>query len=106
MSPDGEYMTGDDFMTLLLSETIDGMGAMRYEKPKYVPKPSGYGCWWRYLSIPWIYVGHHGSEVELVGQVVTYTGNDQPIDDYNRVLLYLKKPHLVRKTLEVIDIVV
>ena len=37
MSPDGEYMTGDDFMTLL-SETIDGMGA-RYKKPSMFQKP-------------------------------------------------------------------
>lgn len=37
MSPDGEYMTGDDFMTLL-SETIDGMGA-RYQKPSLFQKP-------------------------------------------------------------------
>ena len=37
MSPDGEYMTGDDFMTLL-SETIDGM-SMRYEKPSMFQSP-------------------------------------------------------------------
>ena len=37
MSPDGEYMTGDDFMTLL-SETIDGMGA-RYQKPSMFGSP-------------------------------------------------------------------
>tara|TARA_R110002167_G_scaffold34676_25_gene110839 strand:+ start:1922 stop:4324 length:2403 start_codon:yes stop_codon:yes gene_type:complete len=37
MSPDGEYMTGDDFMTLL-SETIDGMGS-RYQKPSMFKSP-------------------------------------------------------------------
>ena len=37
MSPEGEYMTGDEFM-LLLSETIDGMGA-RYQKPSMFQSP-------------------------------------------------------------------
>jgi len=37
MSPDGEYMTGDDFMSLL-AETIDGMGA-RYQKPSMFGSP-------------------------------------------------------------------
>ena len=37
MSPEGEYMTGDEFM-LLLSETIDGMG-VRYEKPSMFKSP-------------------------------------------------------------------
>lgn len=37
MSPEGEYMTGDEFM-LLLSETIDGMG-VRYQKPSMFKSP-------------------------------------------------------------------
>jgi hypothetical protein len=37
MSPEGEYMTGDEFM-LLLSETIDGMG-VRYDKPSMFKSP-------------------------------------------------------------------
>ena len=37
MSPDGEYMTGDEFMTLL-SETIDGMG-YHYQKPSMFGSP-------------------------------------------------------------------
>jgi len=37
MSPEGEYMTGDEFM-VLLSETIDGMGA-RYQKPSMFQSP-------------------------------------------------------------------
>ena len=37
MSPEGEYMTGDEFM-LLLSETIDGMG-VRYQKPSLFKSP-------------------------------------------------------------------
>ena len=41
MSPEGEYMTGDDFMTLL-AETIDGMGA-RYQKPSMFKSPVALG---------------------------------------------------------------
>ena len=37
MSPEGEYMTGEEFMTLL-SETIDGMG-VRYQKPSMFKSP-------------------------------------------------------------------
>ena len=41
MTPDGEYITGDDFMQLL-SETIDGM-AIRYDKPGLFGNPVALG---------------------------------------------------------------